>query len=114
MRLLRRFLSSTGARVAYVLLAATLVYQGWMAYEAPRRIEPGLLAAAAKNGSVSVLIRLPFPPEHFHILMVQEYGRVRGVTGNTIRMAEIDEDGIRTLARHFYWIQHIDADPRGP
>jgi hypothetical protein len=114
MRLFRRLFSSTGARFAYVLLAATLCYQGWMAFEAPRRIEPGLLEAAAKNGSVSILIRLPFPPEHFHILKVQDYGRVRGVTGNTIRLAEVDEDGIWTLARSYYWIQHIDADPRAP
>jgi hypothetical protein len=114
MRLFRRFLSSTGARFAYVLIAATLVYQGWMAFEAPRRIEPGLLDAAAKTGSVSILIRLPFPPEHFHILTVQEYGRVRGVNGNTIRMAEVDQDGIWTLARRYYWIQRIDADPGTP
>jgi hypothetical protein len=112
MRLFRRFLSSTAARVAGALFAAYLAYQGWMAFEAPRRIEGGLLDAAEKNGRIPVLVRLPFAPERFHILKVQDLGRVRGVIGNTIEVGSIDARGIWTLARTYYWIQYIDADKR--
>jgi hypothetical protein len=112
--LLRRFASSAGARFAYLLLGAALVYYGWMAFEAPRRIEPGLLAAAEKNRRVSVLIHLSFPPERFHILKVQDFGRVRGVSGNTIQMAAVSENSIRTLVGRYYWIRHIDADTSTP
>ncbi len=110
MNLVRRLATSNGARLAYLLLAAALAYNGWTAYEAPRRIEPGLLATAEKTGRVAILIRLSFPPERFHIQKLQDFGRVRGVTGNTIHMASVDENGIRALARNYYWIQHIDAD----
>jgi hypothetical protein len=108
--LLRRLATSNGARLAYLLLASVLGYNAWVAYEAPRRVEPGLLAAAEKAGRVPIRVRLSFPPERFHILKLQDFGRIRAVTGNTVHMASVDENGIRTLARKYYWIQHIDAD----
>jgi hypothetical protein len=104
--------TSSGARVAYVLLAGALIYYSWMAYEIPYRIGPGLLAAAQKEGRVNILVRLGFPPERFHILKLQDIGRVRSVTGTTVHMAAVDENGIRTLAAKYYWVKHIDADNR--
>ncbi len=107
MRLLRRLLSSIGAKTAYVIAATWLVYQAWMAFEAPRRVAPGVLERADREGRIPVSVHLPFPPERFHVLKVQEVGRVSRVVGNTIEVRAIDAAGIRALARNYYWIQEI-------
>ena len=70
------------------------------------------MAAAQKNGRINIHVRLGFPPERFHILKLQDIGRVRSVTGTTVHMAAVDENGIRTLASRYYWVKHIDADNR--
>lgn len=112
MWLFRRLLSSTGAKTAYVIAVAWLVYRAWMAFEAPRRIAPGVLERAEREGRIAVSVQLPFPPERFHVLKVQDVGRVRRVIGNTIEVRAIDATGIRGLARKYYWIEEIrPADP---
>ncbi len=83
-----------------------------MAFEAPRRVAPGLLQRAEREGRIAVSVKLPFPPERFHVLKVQEVGRIRRVVGNAIEVRAIDAAGIRALARSYYWIEHIQpADP---
>lgn len=109
MLMLRRLLSSRGARVAMALFALWLVYQGWMAFEAPRRIEEGLIERAERDGTVNVVVRLAFPPERFHVLKIQEVGRVGQVSGNTVAVRSIDANSIRKLAGSYYWIAMISS-----
>ena len=112
--MLHRILLSRGALFGYFLLASYVVFEGWMAFEAPRRIEAGLLDAARAATRVAVFVRLPFPPERFHVLKVQEWGRIRGVSGNTIDVSAIDANGIQQLARNYYWIDRIEARKQTP
>ena len=109
MLLLRRLLSSRGARVTMALFALWLGFQGWMLYEAPRRVEKGLIERAERDGAVNVVVRLAFPPERFHVLKIQEVGRVGQVSGDTVGVRSIDADSIRTLARNYYWITMISS-----
>jgi hypothetical protein len=109
MQLLLRLLSSTGGRTILVFVGGWLAWQGWMAYSAPGRIEPGLLQRAEEEERIPVLVKLPFEPERFHVLKVQEVGRVRRVKGNVIEVRAIDADGIRRLARQYYWIDRIEG-----
>ena len=113
MLLLRRLLASTGARTAYAIAVAWLVYRAWMAFEAPRRVAPGVLERAEREGRIPVSVQLPFPPERFHVLKVQEVGRVRRVVGNIIEVGAIDAAGIRALARNYYWIEEVRSANSG-
>lgn len=109
MLLLRRLLTSRGARVTMALFALWLGFQGWMLFEAPRRVEKGLIERVERDGAVNVVVRLAFPPERFHVLKIQEVGRVGQVSGDTVGVRSIDADGIRTLARNYYWITMISS-----
>ena len=75
MLLLRRLLSSRGARVTLALFALWLGFQGWMLFEAPRRVEKGLIERAERDGAVNVVVRLAFPPERFHVLKIMRSGQ---------------------------------------
>ena len=47
------------------------------------KISPELGGASEK---VNVLVDLPFPPERFHVLVFQTYGRVSGTEDNAIEL----------------------------
>jgi hypothetical protein len=49
---------------------------------------------------------LGFPPERFHTLELQEYGRVRGTTENVLHLRSVTQDGVDAMARK-YWIKEI-------
>lgn len=107
MWLARRVLSSSGAKALLVVLALVGAYQLWMWATASQRIEPGLLVKAESDGRIPVDIVLRFKAERFHVLKVQELGRVRRVVDNVIKVRVIDAPGIQALARNYYWIEQI-------
>lgn len=107
MPLLNRFLSSTGVRTIAVLLLPYLIFKGWMYVAAPSRIDPAVAAQAAEGGRIAVEVVLPFAPERFHVLKIQEHARIRRVNGNTVQVRSIDRAGIEALARSYYWIEQI-------
>lgn len=109
MPLLRRLLSSVGARTVIAVLLLWAGYQGWMLFEAPGRIEPGLIERAEREDAVNIVVRLAFPPERFHVLKIQDVGRVGRVRGDTVEVHDVDAEGIRKLARSYYWIAMINS-----
>jgi hypothetical protein len=83
------------------------VYEVWLAWGAAGRIEPGLIERAEKEGTIPATVTLPFKPERFHVTNIQAEGRIRRVNGNVVELRSISADGIRTLARNYYWIERI-------
>jgi hypothetical protein len=106
MTLLRRALSTTGAKVLLFTGLLILAFQAWVLLEAPAKIDEGLAATANQRGQVAAEVELDFPPERFHILHLQDYGRIRRTAGNVVEMRGLTMEDARTLSRTF-WVRAI-------
>jgi hypothetical protein len=91
-------------RMLLVALAFYLVWQLWLSLAAPGKIAPGIAAQAEK---VNVLVTLPFPPERFHVLVFQRYGRVSGTQDNSVEVRGVKPADLSALARH-YWVRRVE------
>jgi hypothetical protein len=89
-------------RIVLGLLLAYLAWEVWLSIAAPAKIAPGLDAER-----VNVLVTLPFPPERFHILVFQRYGRVSGTQDNSIEVRGVRREDLRAVARH-YWVTKVE------
>lgn len=87
--------ASRRGRILILALLVSLVWQAWLSIEAPGKIAPDINHAVSSRGTVDLLVTLPFPPERFHILVFQRYGRVSGTSENT---AEVR--GVKLTERH--------------
>lgn len=82
----------------------------WFAFQihlflaAPGKIASELQTSAEK---VNVLVTLPFPPERFHILAFQRYGRVSGTRENSIELRGVTQENLRAVARP-YWVSKVE------
>jgi hypothetical protein len=57
-------------------------------------------------------VRLRFVPEKFHMLLLQELGRIESSEGTEVRMLDVAPARLRAFARH-YWVASInDYVPR--
>lgn len=110
MRWLARALATRRGRILATLVLLYLLWQVWLTLDAPRKIAPELLPTASSRGTVDVLVTLPFPPERFHILTFQRYGRVSGTLGNTAEVRGVKLEVVRDLARH-YWVRRLEPTP---
>lgn len=91
-------------RAVGVLFIGYLFYQGWLFLAAPQKIAPELQNGAEK---VNVLVTLPFPPERFHVLVFQRYGRVSGTRENSVELRGVPRESLRVVARP-YWVKKIE------
>src|SRR5207247_8911945 len=89
-------------RIVLGLFLIYLGWQGWLSIAAPAKIAPGLDAER-----VNVLVTLPFPPERFHVLVFQRYGRVSGTQDNSIEVRGVRREDLRAVARH-YWVTKVE------
>ncbi|HEX2030831.1 MAG TPA: hypothetical protein VHL78_05445 [Actinomycetota bacterium] len=106
-RLLRRFLRSTPGRTVIVVLVLYSGYQVWIAVQASGKVDPTVYERTDEDGEVAVEVHLNFPPQRFHILEIQKFGRIRRVEGNTVELHSVLPAGVRSLARR-YWISSIE------
>lgn len=109
--MMRRILASRAGRL--IVIAAVLVagWQGWLASQAQRKIPQDLAAHVSARGTVDLLVTLRFPPERFHILMFQRFGRVSGTEGHSVEVRSVPVDRVRAIAR-LYWVDSITPLPR--
>jgi hypothetical protein len=89
-----------------VLLAAA--WMSWLYATADAKIAPDLLIG---TGPKDLTVQLRFPPEKFHMLLLQELGRIQSVNRSTVQMLDVPPERIRAFARH-YWVASIDARDR--
>lgn len=98
---------SPAARVLAVLVLLVLAWQGWLWWQAQGKIPPDLEVQLAQRATVDLVITLRFPPERFHILMFQRFGRVVGTEGRTVEVRGVPAARMREIVR-FYWVERIE------
>lgn len=86
-------------------LLAYVAWQIWLSVAAPAKISPDLAKAEAEK--VNVLVTLPFPPERFHVLVFQRYGRVSGTHENSVELRGVPAKNLRAVARP-YWVRKVE------
>ena len=104
MRLWRALVGSRRGRIVLTVLLCYLVWQGWLTLQAPRKIAPGLGRA---GGPVDVQVTLRFPPERFHVLVFQRFGRVSGTEANRVELRGVRPSDLTAVARP-YWVARVD------
>ena len=104
MKALREILRSARGRLALGTLLCYLAWQVWLVVAAPGKIAPGLNTDAEK---VNVLVTLPFPPERFHVIVFQKYGRVSGTQDNSIEVRGVNKANLLAVARP-YWVLRME------
>lgn len=97
-------LRTTQGRVLVALLVAWLVYEGWLSWAAPGKLAADIPADREK---VNLLVTLPFPPERFHVLKFQRFGRVSGTDGTTVEVRGVKRTDLSRLARP-YWVSRVE------
>lgn len=100
----RAVLRSTQGRVALALLVAWIGYEAWLSWSAPGKIAEGI---PTDRDKVHLLVTLPFPPERFHVMVFQRFGRVSGTDGNTIEVRGVQRTDLTRLARP-YWVSRVE------
>jgi len=105
----RTVLRSTRGRLVFGALLCYLAWQGWLVLAAPGKIAAGFKVDAEK---VNILVTLPFPPERFHVIVFQRYGRVSGTQDNTIQVRGVKKADLQAVARP-YWVRRVEPLPTG-
>ncbi|NNM72913.1 hypothetical protein [Enterovirga aerilata] len=109
MRLARAILASNKGRIVLALLAGYLGWQGWLTLAAPGKVAPELKAGQPR---VNVMVTLPFPPERFHVLEMQRFGRVSGTEDNSVEVRGVRQDDLNAIARP-YWVRRVGPMEEG-
>lgn len=89
------------------LIGAVVCYFAWHAWlwlAAPGKISGDF---AADPDRVNLRVTLPFPPERFHVLVFQRYGRVSGTQDNSVEVRGVKRADLRSVARH-YWVKKVE------
>lgn len=106
MTLLRRFAKSRLAKTAAVIVVLAVAWQVYLSIAAPGKIDPKVAAEVEQGEPLRLTVELGFPPERFHTLFLQDYGRVIGVHGDTVQLRSVRPSSVDALAR-VYWIDRI-------
>lgn len=98
-------IASRRGRVTAAVLTGYLGWQTWLTLRAPGKLAPGL--GHPRGGPVDVVVTLPFPPERFHVLALQQFGRVSGTEGNRVELRGVRPPDLRAIARP-YWVRGVE------
>lgn len=109
MRLLRSALSSGRGRIVAGALTLYLGWHLWLALAAPTKVADELRADGPR---VNVLVTLAFPPERFHVLALQRFGRVSGTENNSVEVRGVRQQDLNAVARP-YWVRSVGPMEEG-
>ena len=69
---------------------------------------PGkLVDLTAAGDRVNILVTLSFPPERFHVQLLQGYGRVSGTEDNAVEVRGVKRADLKSIARP-YWVRRVE------
>lgn len=102
----RKVLGTVGGRTLTVLVLLIVIYQAWLSVTAATKVADDVGANPDSRGRFAVDVVLGFPPERFHVLQLQDYGRIRGTEGNVLHLRAVTQADIDEMARK-YWIKQI-------
>ena len=88
-------------------LAGLLLYAIWQIYLGVSA--SGKVDASLRDGKnkVNVQVILPFTPDRFHVMAMQQFGRVSGTEDTSIEVRGVKRDDLSSLARPF-WVKRIE------
>jgi hypothetical protein len=106
--MLRDVLKSRKSHVLLAIAALYVAWQIWLTVAAPTKIAdfPG------GGEKVNILVTLPFPPERFHVQLLQAYGRVSGTQDNAVEVRGVKRVDLASVARP-YWVRRVEPLPPG-
>jgi hypothetical protein len=104
----RDALQSRKTHVLLAMAAAYVAWQIWLTLAAPGKI--AVFPGATEK--VNVLVTLPFPPERFHVQLLQAYGRVSGTQDNAVEVRGVKRADLASIARP-YWVTRVEPLPSG-
>ncbi len=102
---------SPALRRLVVVVLVVLAYHGWLNWQAIGKAAPGVGAESDEYGRFPVAVVLDFRPERFHILQLQQHGRVRGTDGTVVHLRSVSPEGVDALAE-LYWVAAIRPPQR--
>jgi len=108
MRLLRTILKTGKGRLLAALLVVAVGWQVWLSVAAPGKLAPAV--RSAQGPKVNLLVTLAFPPERFHVLAFQKYGRVSGTQDNAVELRGVNKADLTSVARP-YWVIKVEPLP---
>jgi hypothetical protein len=108
MRLLREILKTGRGRALAAALLFALGWQVWLSVAAPGKLASAV--RSAQGPKVNLLVTLAFPPERFHVLAFQKYGRVSGTQDNTVELRGVNKADLTSVARP-YWVIKVEPLP---
>ncbi len=83
--------------------ALYLAWQLWLTVAAPTK----LVDLGSGGDRVNILVTLSFPPERFHVQLLQTYGRVSGTEENAVEVRGVKRSTLTTIARP-YWVRRVE------
>ena len=110
MSVFRSVLGSARGRVVLAATALYIAFQAWLTLSAPGKVAPELTAATTRR--VNVTVTLPFPPERFHVLAFQRFGRVVGTEDQAVELRGVARENLTSLARP-YWVVRVEPTAEG-
>lgn len=108
MKLLRAIAKNRRGRILLAVLAAIVLWQAWLSFAAPGKLAPAV--QQAQGPKVNVLVTLAFPPDRFHVLAFQKFGRVTGTESNTVELRGVHKADLPSIARP-HWVVKVEPLP---
>ena len=109
------FREALQSRKTHVLLAVAAFYIAWQIWLVRGVLD--LMTCPAAPGKVSdfpgvtekvnILVTLPFPPERFHVQLLQAYGRVSGTQDYAVEVRGVKRADLASVARP-YWVRRVE------
>ncbi len=99
----RDALKSRKTHVLVAVAACYLAWQLWLTIAAPAKLAD--LGSGADR--VNILVTLSFPPERFHVQLLQTYGRVSGTEDNAVEVRGVKRNDLTAIARP-YWVRRVE------
>lgn len=109
MSIARDIMRSSKTRVVLAVIVAWLIFQLWLTVAAPGKISSQLSGVSPK---VNIQVELPFAPERFHLLALQQYGRVAGADDRSIALRGVNRADLNAVARP-YWVTSVGPIKEG-
>jgi hypothetical protein len=95
------------SRRGKIVIASLILFAVWQIYL--EIAAPGKVDASLREGKnkVNVQVVLPFTPDRFHVMAMQQFGRVSGTEDTSIEVRGVKRDDLLSLARPF-WVKRIE------
>jgi hypothetical protein len=104
MKLWHLIWQSSRGKIVIVSLFLFTVWQIYLEVLASGKVDASLRDGKNK---VNVQVVLPFTPDRFHVMAMQQFGRVSGTENTSIEVRGVKRDDLSSLARPF-WVKRIE------